>query len=109
MKNSKRNFLRLFGLSFLSILLSPYQLLYSATKKIINQNLSDEQKNIMFNEATERPYTSPLNHEKRSGFFTVRIVALSFFHQKQNLIVEQVGLLLQSHYQERLKLKLIIL
>ena len=69
MKNSKRNLLRLFGLSFLSILLSPYKLLYSATKKIINQNLSDEQKKIMFNEATERPYTSPLNYEKRNGFF----------------------------------------
>ena len=49
--------------------LLPYKLLYSATKKIINQNLTDEQKEIMLNEATERPYTSPLNHEKRSGFF----------------------------------------
>ena len=32
-------------------------------------NLTDEQKNIMLNEATERPYSSPLNHEKRKGFF----------------------------------------
>jgi len=67
--NKKRNFLKLSGLSFLSLVLLPYRLLYSATKKIINQNLTDEQKNIMFNEATERPYTSPLNYEKRNGFF----------------------------------------
>ena len=64
MINKKRNFLKLSGLSFLSLVLLPYRLLYSATKKIINQNLTDEQKNIMFNEATERPYTSPLNYEK---------------------------------------------
>ena len=69
MKNKKRNFLKLLGLSILSAVLLPYKLLYSATKKIINQNLTDEQKDIMFNEATERPYSSALNHEKRNGFF----------------------------------------
>ena len=69
MQNNRRNFFKLLGLSFLSSVLLPYRLLYSATKKIINQNLTDEQKNIMFNEATERPYTSPLNYEKRNGFF----------------------------------------
>ena len=69
MKNKKRNFLKLLGLSILSAVLLPYKFLYSATKKIINQNLTDEQKDIMFNEATERPYSSALNHEKRNGFF----------------------------------------
>ena len=69
MQNNRRNFFKLLGLSFLSSVLLPYRLLYSATKKIINQNLTDEQKDIMFNEATERPYTSPLNYEKRNGFF----------------------------------------
>ena len=69
MKNSKRNFFRLFGFSVLSLVLLPYRLLYSTTKQIINQDLSEEQKDIMFNEATERPYSSPLNHEKRNGFF----------------------------------------
>ena len=69
MKNSKRNFFKLIGTSFLSTLLLPYKLLYSATKKIINPDLSEEQKNIMLNEATERPYSSPLNNEKRKGFF----------------------------------------
>ena len=69
MKKYKRNFLKSFGLSFISIFLLPYKFLYSATKKIINKDLSEEQKSIMLNEATERPYTSPLNHEKRNGFF----------------------------------------
>jgi len=69
MKNSKRNFFKLLGLSLISVALLPYRFIYSATKKIINQNLTDEQKEIMLNEATERPYTSPLNHEKRNGFF----------------------------------------
>ena len=69
MKNLRRNFFKLMGVSLLSVFLLPYKLLYSATKKIINPDLSDEQKNIMFNEATERPYSSPLNHEKRNGFF----------------------------------------
>ena len=69
MKNKKRNFLKILGLSFLSVVLLPYKLLYSASKTMINQNLTDEQKNIMFNEATEKPYSSPLNHEKRNGFF----------------------------------------
>ena len=69
MQNNRRNFFKLLGLSFLSSVLLPYRLLYSATKKIINQNLTEEQKDIMFNEGTERPYTSPLNYEKRNGFF----------------------------------------
>ena len=69
MKHLRRNFFKFFGASFLSIFLLPYKLLYSATKKIINSDLSDKQKSIMFDEATERPYSSPLNHEKRNGFF----------------------------------------
>ena len=36
----------------------PYQFLRSATKKIINPDLSKAQKDIMFNEGTERPFTS---------------------------------------------------
>ena len=58
MKNLKRKFLKLFGLSYLSVVLLPYDLLFSATKKIINQNLTEEQKEIMFNESTERPFSS---------------------------------------------------
>ena len=65
----RRNFLKLFSASLFSFLLMPYKFLYSATKKIINQNLTDEQKNILFNEGTERPFSSSLLHEKRDGFY----------------------------------------
>ena len=69
MKSFRRKFLKLFGLSFLSTIIVPYNLLYAVTKKIINPNLTEEQKKIMFDEATERPFTSALNYEKRKGFF----------------------------------------
>ena len=69
MKNSKRTFLKIFASSFLSIFLLPYKILYSAKKKIINPKLSKKQKEIMLNEATERPFSSILNYEKREGFF----------------------------------------
>ena len=69
MKQVKRQFLKLIGLSFLSIIIYPYKLLYSATKKIINPNLSEEQKKIMLEESTERPFSSSLNNENRKGFF----------------------------------------
>ena len=69
MKHLRRNFFKFIGASLLSTFLLPYKLLYSATKKIINPDLTEKQKDIMFNEATERPYSSPLNHEKRNGFF----------------------------------------
>ena len=69
MKNFRRKFLKLLGLSYLSAIILPYNLLYAATKKIINPELTKEQKKIMFNESTERPFTSALNYEKRKGFF----------------------------------------
>ena len=69
MKNFRRKFLKLLGLTYLSTIILPCNLLYAATKKIINQNLTEEQKNIMFNESTERPFSSPLNKEERKGFF----------------------------------------
>ena len=65
----RRKFLKLFSLPFLAFFLLPYKFLYSKTKKIINQNLTDEQKNILFNEGTERPYSSALLNEKREGFY----------------------------------------
>ena len=69
MINKKRNNLKLFGLSFISIFLLPYKFLFSVSKKIINPELTSEQKNIMFNEGTERPFSSSLNKENRKGFF----------------------------------------
>ena len=65
----RRKFLKTIRLSFLTFFLLPYKFLYSATKKIINKNLSKEQKNIMFNEGTERPFTSELLKENREGFY----------------------------------------
>jgi peptide-methionine (R)-S-oxide reductase len=82
MKVYRRNFFKLIGISFLSTFLLPYKLSYSAKKKIINQDLSDEQKNIMFNEATERAYSSPLNHEKRNGFFHCANCGAKLFSSK---------------------------
>ena len=65
----RRLFLKLFSTSILGLLVAPYKLLYSQTKKIINQNLTNEQKSILFNEGTEMPFTSSLLHEKRKGFY----------------------------------------
>ena len=65
----KRDFLKLLGTSVLIYLTLPYKFLYSATKKIINPNLSEDQKSIMFNEGTERAFTSKLLEEKRKGFY----------------------------------------
>ena len=65
----RRNFLKLISISLLGLILVPHRYLYSQTKKIINQNLTNEQKDILFNEGTERPFTSSLLYEKRVGFY----------------------------------------
>ena len=66
---SRRNLLKLLGFSYLLFLSLPYKILYSATKKIINPNLSKVQKDIMFNEGTEKPFSSDLLKENRKGFY----------------------------------------
>ena len=68
MKLSKRKFTKILGFSVL-VLLFPIKTLFAATKKIINPNLTEDQKKIMFDEATEQPFTSHLNNEKRKGFY----------------------------------------
>ncbi len=78
MKKFRRKFLKLFSLSYLSFVMMPYNLLCAAKIKIVNPNLSDEQKNIMFNESTERPYSSSLNYEKGKVFFIVPTVVQTF-------------------------------
>ena len=65
----RRNFLKIIGLSIISSLLLPINFISAATKKLFNKNLTDEQKNIMFNEGTERPFSSELNKENRKGFY----------------------------------------
>ena len=69
MKLLKRKLIKILGLSTLSIVLLPFNFLKASAKKIINLNLSKEQKNIMFNESTEKPFTSDLLNEKRDGFY----------------------------------------
>jgi len=65
----RRKIIKIIGLSFLSFISFPYRFLHSATKKIINKELSEKQKEIMFNEGTERPFTSDLLKEDRKGFY----------------------------------------
>ena len=66
---NKRNFIKLLGLSILSLFTYPYKFAFSEIKKIINKNLTKKQKEIMFNEGTERAFTSKLLNEKRKGFY----------------------------------------
>ena len=66
---NKRNFIKLFCLSLLTFAIAPYKLVFSETKKIINKSLTKKQKEIMFNEGTERAFTSKLLKENRKGFY----------------------------------------
>ena len=65
---SKRKFTKILLFSALALFL-PIKTISAAAKKIFNPKLSKEQKNIMFNEGTERPFTSDLLKEKRKGFY----------------------------------------
>ena len=82
MKIFRRRLLKLLGLSYLSVIVLPYNFLYATAKKIINPNLTEEQKEIMFNESTERPFTSALNYEKREGFFHCANCGAKLFSSK---------------------------
>jgi peptide-methionine (R)-S-oxide reductase len=64
----KRKFLGMIGFSLISSFF-PINSLIAETKKIINPNLTNQQKTIMFNEGTERPFSSNLLNEKRKGFY----------------------------------------
>ncbi len=68
MKFSRRKFTKILVLTVIT-LVYPIKTVLASSKKIINSNLSKEQKNIMFNEGTERPFTSDLLKEKRKGFY----------------------------------------
>ena len=64
----KRKFVKFLGFSiFLTIY--PVRSLLASAKKVINPNLSKKQRDIMFNEDTERPFSSKLLNEKRDGFY----------------------------------------
>ena len=99
----KRKFIKFICIS-LTYSIFPAQFLVAEAKKIFNPNLSDEQKNIMFNEGTERPFSSKLLKEKRKGFYHCANCG-NYLRQMQNLIVELVGPLFLSHFLEHLRLK----
>ena len=65
----KRTFIKFIGITFVSFFLMPFKFAKAVTKKVINENLTKKQKEIMFNEGTERPFTSDLLNEKREGFY----------------------------------------
>ena len=69
MRLVKRKFIKIIGFSIFSTIFLPFTLLKASSKKIINPNLSKEQKDVMFNESTERPFSSKLLNEKRKGFY----------------------------------------
>ena len=69
MKLDKRKFIKIVGLSILPAILLPFTQLKASAKKIINPNLSNKQKDIKFNEKTEKPFSSKLLNEKRKGFY----------------------------------------
>ena len=79
---TRRLFSKLFGVTIFSYLLLPYKFLYSSTKKIINKNLTEEQKKILFNEGTERPFTSSLLNEKREGYYHCANCGAKLFSSK---------------------------
>ena len=64
----RRNLLKIIGLTCMSLILYPYKFVFSETKKIINQKKINKQKDIMFDEGTEKPFSSELLKEKRKGF-----------------------------------------
>ena len=66
---NRRKLIKISFLIYLSTVLIPYKSLLAKTKKIINKNLTKEQKEILFNEGTERPFTSLLLKETRDGFY----------------------------------------
>ena len=65
----RRKFLKILLSSISVLIFYPYALINAATKKIINKNLTEEQKEILFNEGTEKPFTSALLQENRKGFY----------------------------------------
>ncbi len=65
----KRKLNKIIGYSIISAILFPFNLLKAASKKIINPDLTNKQIDVMFNEGTEKPFSSELLNEKRKGFY----------------------------------------
>ena len=101
----KRSFIKVIFYGLVSLLL-PFKL-SAIEKKIINPDLTDEQKRIMFGEGLKGLELVHLILKNVKAHITVQIVTLNYSSPFQNLIVEQGGLLLMRLYLELLKLKLI--
>ena len=78
----KRKFNKILGFSIISVFLFPINLLKAAAKKIVNQKLSNKQIDVMFNEGTERPFSSELLNEKRYGFYHCANCGAKLFSSK---------------------------
>ena len=105
----RRTLLKIIAASLGAIIVSPYKLIYAETKKIINQNLTEEQKEILFNEGTERPFTSALLHEKRKGFYHCANCGNKLFSSEAKYDSGTGWPSFSEAYQEHLKPKLIFL
>ena len=101
----RRNFLKFISLSIFSSLFFPFSPLFANTKKIINKNLTKKQKEIMFNEGTERPFSSDLLKESRKGFYHCANCGINFLLLLVNSTVALVGHHFQRLYLEHLKLR----
>tara|TARA_Y100001958_G_scaffold132963_1_gene102863 strand:- start:492 stop:953 length:462 start_codon:yes stop_codon:yes gene_type:complete len=65
----KRKFIKIVSFLIISSFFPLFNFLKAASNKIINSKLSNKQKDIMFNDGTERPFSSELLNEKRKGFY----------------------------------------
>ena len=63
-----------------------------------NPNLSDQQKKVLFEEATEAPGSSELNFEKRKGSYYCANCGIKLFDSILNMKVVLVGLHFMSHF-----------
>ena len=77
------------------------------TKKI-NQDLTAEQKLVLFEDGTEAPGTSELNHEKREGSYHCTNCGENYLIQALNMKVGLGGLHFLDRYQKHLKLRQIL-
>ena len=73
-----------------------------------NENLTDDQKLILFEEGTEPPGSSELNSEKREGSYHCANCGEKLLNLTQSMRVDQVGHHFIKVYQMYLKQKQII-
>ena len=90
----KRTFIKSLGITFFSFFLIPFKFAKAVAKKVINENLTKKQKEIMFNEGTERPFTSDLLNEEYARKFIRGIFPLYYL---LNLSISLIVVLLIAY------------